>query len=119
MTADQTVRTVPFPEFGDRTEPQREALMRAEGLAFMRQDPARTLWFMVNKLVLLFKLTPSNEVNRQYALVSLLSYGLLLPFMGAGFFLSLRRGGRFLPLLAYVLFSIATKAVRLLPLING
>jgi 4-amino-4-deoxy-L-arabinose transferase-like glycosyltransferase len=110
MTADQTVRTVPFPEFGDRTEPQREALLRAEGLAFMRQDPARTLWFMVNKLVLLFKLTPSNEVNRQYALVSLLSYGLLLPFMGAGFYLGLRRGGRFLPLLAYVLFSIATKA---------
>ena len=33
MTADQTVRTVPFPDFGERTEPQREALLRAEGQA--------------------------------------------------------------------------------------
>jgi 4-amino-4-deoxy-L-arabinose transferase-like glycosyltransferase len=110
MTADQTVRTVPFPDFGDRTEPQREALLREEGLVFMRQDPPRTLWFMANKLALLFKLTPSNDVNRPYALVSVLSYGLLLPFMVAGFYLGWRRGGRFLPVLAYVLFSVATKA---------
>jgi 4-amino-4-deoxy-L-arabinose transferase-like glycosyltransferase len=110
MTADQTVRTVPFPDFGERTEPQREALLREEGLGFMRQNPPRTLWFMANKLALLFKLTPSNEVNRQYALVSVLSYGLLLPFMVAGFYLGWRRGGRFLPVLAYVLFSVATKA---------
>jgi 4-amino-4-deoxy-L-arabinose transferase-like glycosyltransferase len=110
MTADQTVRVVPFPDFGDRTEPQREALLREQGLRFMSQDPPRTLWFMANKLVLLFKLTPSNEVNRQYALVSLASYGLLLPFMLGGGYLALRRGGRFLPVLAYVLFSVATKA---------
>jgi 4-amino-4-deoxy-L-arabinose transferase-like glycosyltransferase len=110
MTADQTVRVVPFPDFGERTEPQREALLRAEGLRFMRADPPRTLWFMLNKLGLLFKLTPSNEVNRQYALVSLVSYGLLLPFMVAGAYLAARRRGRFLPVLAYVLFSVATKA---------
>jgi 4-amino-4-deoxy-L-arabinose transferase-like glycosyltransferase len=110
MTADQTVRVVPFPDFGERTEPQREALLRAEGLRFMRGDPPRTLWFMVNKLALLFKLTPSNEVNQRYALVSLGTYGLLLPFMAGGAYLAARRGGRFLPVLAYVLVSVATKA---------
>jgi hypothetical protein len=126
MTADQTVRTVPFPEFGDPgpgpvvtapgatapglSEPQREAVMRSRAVEFMAADPGRTLWFMANKLVLLFKLTPSNEVNRQYALVSLLSYGALLPFMAAGLALALRRGGRFLPLVGYVVFSVATKA---------
>ena len=109
MSADQTVRTVPFPDFGERTEPQREALLRQEGQRFMAENPGRTLWFMANKLVLLFKLTPSNEVNRQYALVSLLSYGLLLPFMAWGFYLGARRGGRFVPVLAYILFSVATK----------
>ncbi|MGH2355857.1 MAG: ArnT family glycosyltransferase, partial [Chloroflexota bacterium] len=109
MTADQTVRTVPFPEFGERTEPQREALLREHGVRFMLDDPGRTVWFMLNKLALLFKLVPSNEVNRQYALFSLGSYGLLLPFMAAGFVLAARRGGRFLPVLVYVLFSVATK----------
>lgn len=110
MSADQTVRVVPMPDFGDRSEPQREALLRAEGMEFMFRDPPRTLWFMANKLALLFKLTPSNEVNRQYALISLASYGLLLPFMGLGFLLAARQGGRLGPILAYILFSVATKA---------
>ncbi|HEU5318711.1 MAG TPA: glycosyltransferase family 39 protein [Chloroflexota bacterium] len=110
MTADQTVRAVPFPDLDGLTEPQREAVMRGQGLRFMAQDPGRTAWFMANKLALLFKLTPSNEVNRQYALVSLVSYGALLPFMALGFILALRGGWSFAPLLAYVLFSIANKA---------
>jgi hypothetical protein len=49
-------------------------------------------------------------VNRRYALLSVASYGLLLPFMVGGLILALRRRGRFLPLVAYVLFSVATKA---------
>ena len=76
----------------------------------MADDPPRTLWFMANKLALLFKLAPSNEVNRSYALVSLASYGLLLPFMAMGLVLALRRGGRFLPVVGYVVVSVATKA---------
>ncbi|HEV2125770.1 MAG TPA: hypothetical protein VGW38_23695, partial [Chloroflexota bacterium] len=110
MTANQLVRAVPFPDFGDRNEPEREALLRSYAIRFMVEDPGRTLWFMINKLALLFKLTPSNEVNRQYALVSLASYGLLLPFMATGLVLAARRGTRFLPVIVYVLFSVATKA---------
>jgi 4-amino-4-deoxy-L-arabinose transferase-like glycosyltransferase len=110
MTADQTVPVVPFPDLDDLTEPQREAVMRRDGIQFMVADPGRTLWFMANKLALLFKLTPSNEVNRQYALVSVGSYGVLLPFMAAGLVLALRRRGDLLPVAAYVLFSVATKA---------
>jgi len=110
MTADQTVPTVPFPDLEGLTEPQREAVMRAQAIQFMVDDPRRTLWFMANKLALLFKLTPSNDVNRQYALVSVASYGVLLPFMAAGLILALVRRGDLLPVAAYVLFSIATKA---------
>jgi 4-amino-4-deoxy-L-arabinose transferase-like glycosyltransferase len=110
MTADQTVATVPFPEMDGLNEPQREALMRNLAIGFITADPGRTAWFMANKLVLLFKLTPSNEVNRQYALISLASYGALLPFMAAGLIMAIRRGPRFWPLVAYVLFSVATKA---------
>ena len=110
MTADQTVRTVPFPELDGLTEPQREKVMRDAAIGFMTADPARTAWFMLNKLALLFKLSPSNEINQRYALISLMSYGALLPFMAAGLVLALRRGERFLPLVGYVLFSVATKA---------
>ncbi len=110
MTADQTVRVVPFPDLDDLREPQREAAMRADGLRFMAADPGRTLWFMANKLVLLFKLAPSNEVNQRYALLSLASYGVLVPFMMGGLVLAVRRGARFASLIAYVLFGIATKA---------
>jgi hypothetical protein len=111
MTADQTVAVVPFPEFGDRTEPEREALLRDYGVRFMRNDPGRTLWFMANKAALLFKLTPSNEVNRKYALASVASYGVLLPFMVAGLAMAIRRGGDWLPIVGYVLFSVASKIV--------
>ena len=107
---NQTVRSVPFPELDGLTEPQREKVMRDAAIGFMTADPARTVWFMLNKLALLFKLAPSNEVNQRYALISLLSYGALLPFMAAGLAMALRRGGRFLPLVGYVLFSVATKA---------
>lgn len=110
MTADQTVRTVPFPDLEGLSEPQREKVMRDAAIGFMAADPARTAWFMLNKLALLFKLTPSNDVNQRYALVSLLSYGALLPFMAAGLLLAIRRGGQWAPLAGYVLFSVATKA---------
>ena len=111
MTADQTARTVPFPDLDGLTEPQREKVMRDAAIGFMTADPGRTTWFMLNKLGLLFKLTPSNEVNQRYALVSLLSYGALLPFMAGGLVLAIRRGGRWAPLVVYVLFSVATKAM--------
>ena len=110
MTADQTVRVVPFPELDGLSEPEREAVMRNAGLRYMAQDPGRTAWFMANKLALLFKLTPSNEVNQRYALISLLTYGALLPFMAAGLVMAIRRGPSYFPVVTYVLFSVATKA---------
>ena len=110
MTADQTVRGVPFPDLDGLTEPEREKVMREAAIGFMSADPARTAWFMLNKLALLFKLSPSNEVNQRYAAISLLSYGALLPFMAGGLVLAVRRGGDWLPLVGYVLFSVATKA---------
>ena len=109
MTADQTVRTVPFPEFGTMTEPERADLMQHLGIGYMLENPMRTATFMVSKFFLLFKLTPSNDATRGYALVSLLSYGILLPFMAAGAVMALMRGKAWWPLLGYVGFNIASK----------
>ena len=109
MTADQTVRTVPFPDFGTMNEPERADLMQRIGIGYMLEDPVRTATFMVSKFFLLFKLTPSNDATRGYALVSLLSYGILLPFMAAGAVLGLLRGKAWWPLLGYVAFNIASK----------
>lgn len=109
MTADQTVRTVPFPEFGTMTEPERADLMQRIGIGYMIEDPLRTATFMVSKFFLLFKLIPSNDATRGYALVSLLSYGILLPFMATGAMMALLRGKAWWPLLGYVAFNIASK----------
>ena len=74
----------------------------------MADDPGRTARFMVAKAGLLFKLTPSNEINRRYALVSLLSYGVLVPFMVIGAILSLRRWPLTWPLLLWVVLGSAS-----------
>ena len=110
MTADQRVRSadIPLPNLTGLTEPEREARLLSEGLGFMANDPARTARFMVAKAGLLFKLAPSNEINRRYALVSLLSYGVLAPFMVIGAILSLRRWPLTWPLLLWVVMGSAS-----------
>ena len=110
MTADQRVRSadIPLPDLTGLTEPEREERLLSEGLGFMANDPARTAQFMVAKAGLLFKLTPSNEINRRYALVSLLSYGVLVPFMVIGAILSLRRWPLTWPLLLWVVLGSAS-----------
>ncbi len=110
MTADQRVRSddIPLPDLTGLSEPEREARLLSEGLGFMADDPARTVRFMVTKAGLLFKLTPSNEINRRYAVVSLLSYGVLVPFMVIGAILSLRRWQLTWPLLMWVVMGSAS-----------
>lgn len=110
MTADQRVRSadIPQPDLTGLSEPEREARLLSEGLGFMAADPGRTARFMVAKAGLLFKLTPSNEINRRYALVSLLSYGVLVPFMVIGAILSLRRWPLTWPLLLWVVMGSAS-----------
>ena len=110
MTADQRVRSddIPLPDLTGLSEPEREDRLLSEGLGFMANDPARTARFMVAKAGLLFKLTPSNEINRRYALVSLLSYGVLVPFMVIGAVLSLRRWPLTWPLLLWVVMGSAS-----------
>ena len=110
MTPDQRVRSadIPQPDLTGLSEPEREARLLSEGLSFIANDPARTARFMVAKAGLLFKLTPSNEINRRYALVSLLSYGVLVPFMVIGAILSLRRWPLTWPLLLWVIMGSAS-----------
>ena len=109
MTPDQTVRVVPFPNLDGLDEPARADLMQRLGTGFMLNDPARTAQFMAAKFLLLFKLTPSNDATRGYALISLLSFGLLLPFMAVGAVMAIWRGPTWWPVAGYVGFSIASK----------
>ena len=83
--------------------------MQRLGTGFMLNDPARTAQFMAAKFLLLFKLTPSNDATRGYALISLLSFGLLLPFMAVGAVMAIWRGPTWWPVAGYVGFSIASK----------
>jgi hypothetical protein len=109
MTPDQTVRVVPFPDLEGLDEPARADLMQRLGTSFMLEDPARTARFMAAKFLLLFKLTPSNDATRGYALLSLLSFGILLPFMAIGGALAVLRGPTWWPVAGYVAFSVASK----------
>ena len=110
MTADQRVRSddIPLPDLTGLSEPEREDRLLSAGLRFMADNPGRTARFMVAKAGLLFKLTPSNEINRRYALVSLLSYGVLVPFMVIGAIISLRRWPLTWPLLLWVVLGSAS-----------
>ncbi|MAG34936.1 MAG: hypothetical protein CL878_01595 [Dehalococcoidia bacterium] len=110
MTPDQRVRSddIPLPDLTGLSEPEREDRLLSEGLGFMTDDPARTVRFMAAKAGLLFKLTPSNEINRRYAVVSLLSYGVLVPFMVIGAVMSLRRWPLTWPLLLWVAMGSAS-----------
>ena len=109
MTSDQTVRVVPFPDMEGLDEPARASLLERLGIAFMLEDPSRTARYMVAKFLMLFKLVPSNDATRGYALVSLLSFGVLLPFMVAGAAMVLMRGRSWWPVAGYVAFSVASK----------
>ncbi len=109
MTPDQTTRVVPFPDLTGLDEPARADLMQSLGVRFMLENPARTAWYMAAKFLLLFKLTPSNDATRGYALVSLLSFGTLLPFMAAGLVFAIREGRAWWPVVGYVAFSVASK----------
>ena len=113
MTADQRVRSadIPQPDLTGLSEPEREDRLLSAGLDFMAADPARTARFMAAKAGLLFKLTPSNEINQRYAVVSLLSYGVLVPFMVIGAILSLRRWQLTWPLLLWVVMGSASGVI--------
>lgn len=104
MTPDQRTRFnyTDLPAMTGLSEPERAEMLLDEGLGFVTSDPARTGRFMLAKAGLLFKLKPSNEINQRYAMVSLLSYGSLIPFMVTGAFLSLRRWRLTWPLLLWV-----------------
>jgi 4-amino-4-deoxy-L-arabinose transferase-like glycosyltransferase len=109
MTPDQTVRVVPFPDLEGLDEPARADLLQRLGIEFMLHKPVRSAQFMATKFLLLFKITPSNDATRGYALISVLSFGVLLPFMAAGAAMVVWRGPTWWPVIGYVAFSIASK----------
>ncbi len=74
-----------------------DALM-ARGWQFVRQDPARYFLLSASRLEDYFKFWPSAESSRMSNLARTLSFGLLLPLMLGGLYLSRERWRACLPL---------------------
>lgn len=87
-----------------------QALLR-RGLAFVRDDPIRYARLSQSRLDDYFKFWPSPESSRVSNLSRVLSFGIALPFMLAGLWMSRRNWRRTMPLL---IFSLVYTAVHLL-----
>lgn len=78
-----------------------DALM-ARGMAFVRDDPARYLLLSVSRLEDYFKFWPAADSSRTSNLSRVLSFGILLPFMLYGLYLSRNAWRDCLPLYLFM-----------------
>jgi 4-amino-4-deoxy-L-arabinose transferase-like glycosyltransferase len=103
---------VPVPEelLGQNEAQLNKALTR-KGVEFILADPQRYLWLTLDKTSEYFKFWPSPDSGLISNLNRVLSFGLYLPFMVAGLYLSFSRWRSYLPL---YLFSIVHTGIHLL-----
>ena len=82
--------------------------MFKKGLEFIRHNPLISLKMSIKKLGRLWRVFPywtSGFTNIKYKLISLFSYGLILPFFLIGLFLSLRNWKLVLPLYCLIIYT--------------
>lgn len=103
---------VPVPEdLSGQNEAQLNAALSQKAVKFILADPQRYLWLTLNKTLEYFKFWPSRDSSLISNLNRVLSFGLYLPFMLVGLYLSLSRWRSYLPL---YLFSIVHTGIHLL-----
>ena len=73
-------------------EIERDRFLTRSAVAAIRADPGRFRWLLRNKFIRYWNVVPNFAGFRslKYRLVSVLSYGLLLPFFALGFLVTLR-----------------------------
>jgi 4-amino-4-deoxy-L-arabinose transferase-like glycosyltransferase len=94
---------VPVPkELAGQNEAQIDRALTQKGIEFILADPERYLGLTLNKSLEYFRFWPSNESGRISNLNRVLSFGLYLPFMFAGIYLSFSHWRNFLPLYLFI-----------------
>jgi 4-amino-4-deoxy-L-arabinose transferase-like glycosyltransferase len=94
---------MPVPkELAGQNEAQLDRALTKKGFEFILADPERYLRLTLNKSLEYFRFWPSNDSGRISNLNRVLSFGLYLPLMFAGIYLSLSRWRNFLPLYLFI-----------------
>jgi 4-amino-4-deoxy-L-arabinose transferase-like glycosyltransferase len=100
---DNRVVVVPVPEdLAGQNEAQIDRALTQKGLQFILADPSRYVWLTLSKPLEYFKFGPSSESGWISNLVRMLSYGLYLPFMLWGLYLSMPRWRNFVVLYLFI-----------------
>jgi 4-amino-4-deoxy-L-arabinose transferase-like glycosyltransferase len=103
---------VPVPEeLKGQNEAQLDHALTQKGLQFILADPKRYFWLTLDKTLEYFKFWPSSDSSRISNLNRVLSFGLYLPFMLLGLYLSFSRWRNFVPL---YLFMVIHTGIHLL-----
>jgi 4-amino-4-deoxy-L-arabinose transferase-like glycosyltransferase len=99
---------VPVPkELAGQNEAELDRALARNGIEFILADPKRYSRLTLDKTLEYFKFWPSNESGRMSNLVRVLSYGLYLPFMLVGLFLSFSRWRSFVILYLFIFIHTA------------
>jgi 4-amino-4-deoxy-L-arabinose transferase-like glycosyltransferase len=94
---------VPVPaELAGQNEAQLDRALTQRGIEFILADPERYLRLTLDKTLEYFRFWPSSDSSPISNLNRVLSFGLYLPFMLAGLFLSFSRWRSFLVLYLFV-----------------
>ena len=99
---DRVVVPLP-PELKGKNEPQLDRALTRRGVDFILADPQRYLWLTLDKTQEFFWFWPSSHSSRISNLNRVLSFGLYLPFMLVGLYLSLSRWRNFMVLYLFIL----------------
>ena len=94
---------VPVPEeLTGQNEAELDRALTRKGIEFIVTDPARYLWLNLDKTLEYFKFWPSSDSGPISNVVRVLSFGLFLPFMLLGLYLSFSRWRRFVVLYLFI-----------------
>ncbi len=95
-------------ETGSMGEVEASKYMFKKGSEFIRHNPVTFLKMSVKKVGRLWRIFPywtSGFTNIKYKLISIFSYGLILPFFFIGVFLSIRNWKLVLPLYCLIVYT--------------
>jgi 4-amino-4-deoxy-L-arabinose transferase-like glycosyltransferase len=98
---DRVVVPVP-PELKGKNEAQLDRALTRRGVEFILADPQRYLQLTLDKTLEFFWFWPSSDSSRISNLNRVLSFGLYLPFMLLGLYLSLSRWRNFVVLYLFI-----------------
>ena len=97
------VVVVPVPEeLAGQNEAELDRALTQRGIEYILKDPERYVWLTLDKTREYFKFWPSSESSRISNLNRLLSFGLYLPFMFLGLYLSFSRWRSFVALYLFI-----------------